>query len=418
MSVTSATFDPQPAEPLEPPAIARPSGLAEGPPLTLLELEQMAIAANPTVAEAAARVEALRGKWVQVGLLPNPTLGYMASEMGALGTAGQQGGFVSQQFIRGGKLARSRDVVGWELDQAEQQLAVQQQRVLTDVRIAYYNLAMANRRLSATDEIVRLNGEAVDASRSLMNAGEISQIQLIQAELEAERGQILHSNAAAQRTAAQRHLQIVVGMPASPLPEVDAVVGEPNELHWDDALQQVFAQSPEMAAAFTNLERARAAVDLAYAEAQTDLSVQLSLQRDAVDGDTLTGIQAGLPIPIFNRNQGGIQQAYGDLVAAERAVQGLELQLADRLTVAFRRYQQAREQVRRYAGQMLFKAQEGLDLVTAGYRAGEIDYLTFLTSQRTYFQTQLAYIDALEQLWVATAEIEGLLLSGSLRAGM
>jgi len=52
--------------------------------------------------------------------------------------------------------------------------------------------------------------------------------------------------------------------------------------------------------------------------------------------------------------------------------------------------------------------------VTEGYRLGEFGYLTFLTAQRTYFQTNLSYLTSLVELRRSEAIIQGLLLSGSL----
>ena len=56
-----------------------------------------------------------------------------------------------------------------------------------------------------------------------------------------------------------------------------------------------------------------------------------------------------------------------------------------------------------------------MQLVTQGYKAGEAGYLDVLTAQRTLFQTNLQYLDALETFWDAGQQIEGLLLDGSLR---
>jgi cobalt-zinc-cadmium efflux system outer membrane protein len=58
-----------------------------------------------------------------------------------------------------------------------------------------------------------------------------------------------------------------------------------------------------------------------------------------------------------------------------------------------------------------------LDIVRANYRAGEISYIDLLTAQRTFAQTNLAYIEALGELWSAVVEIDGLLLKDSLSAG-
>jgi cobalt-zinc-cadmium efflux system outer membrane protein len=59
--------------------------------LTLEELERLALANNPTLAQAQARIQAARGNWVQVEIKPNPVIGYAANEIGNEGEAGQQG---------------------------------------------------------------------------------------------------------------------------------------------------------------------------------------------------------------------------------------------------------------------------------------------------------------------------------------
>ncbi|MCL4202635.1 MAG: TolC family protein [Pirellulaceae bacterium] len=63
---------------------------------------------------------------------------------------------------------------------------------------------------------------------------------------------------------------------------------------------------------------------------------------------------------------------------------------------------------------MLPDAKETLDLVTVGYQQGEFSYVNLLTVQRTYFQSNLAYLDSLLELKSARVQIEGLLLSDSL----
>ena len=72
--------------------------------LTLETLEGLALANNPALAKAEAQVRAIRGKWLQSGLYPNPVLGYSGDEMGDSGTAGKQGAFVTQEIVTAGKL--------------------------------------------------------------------------------------------------------------------------------------------------------------------------------------------------------------------------------------------------------------------------------------------------------------------------
>jgi cobalt-zinc-cadmium efflux system outer membrane protein len=147
------------------------------------------------------------------------------------------------------------------------------------------------------------------------------------------------------------------------------------------------------------------------------LNTQVSVQRDNATGDTIAGVQLQLPIPIFDRNQGGIRQAQANVSAAARAVDRLTLDLQTRLAAAFQRYNSAQNQVRRYTepGGILSNAERTLELIRAGYRAEEFSVLDLLNAQTTFSQANLSYLNSLDALWNATLEIRGLLLKDSLK---
>jgi outer membrane protein TolC len=106
--------------------------------LSLVDLEQLALQGNPTLAQAAAAVEASRGKALQAGLYPNPTVGYAAEQIGIAGTAGElQGGFVQQTIVTAGKLRLSRAKYNQEAYEAELMATAQQYRVLNGVRMRF-----------------------------------------------------------------------------------------------------------------------------------------------------------------------------------------------------------------------------------------------------------------------------------------
>ena len=146
--------------------------------------------------------------------------------------------------------------------------------------------------------------------------------------------------------------------------------------------------------------------------------MQAIIQSDNGTGSSNANLQVSMPIPWLNRNQGGIRQAQAELVAAERAIGRLELSLKRRLAGVYQRYASARNQVQDYSKPegILANSQATLEFVRKGYQAGEIGYLDLLTAQRTYSQTNLAYIEALGELWAAALEIEGLLLKDSLES--
>jgi cobalt-zinc-cadmium efflux system outer membrane protein len=383
--------------------------------LTLSDLEHTALRNNPTLAQARARVQAARGVWQQVGLYPNPVAGYSAEEMGDDGTAGKQGAFVGQEFVTGGKRQLSRAVAGQEVARLEQEWAAQQFRVLTDVRTTFYDALVAQRTVELADRLVKVADEGLRAAEALLKAKEASRVDLLQARVEANTARILLEDAQNRHQGAWRRLAAVVGMPdMAPGPLAGNVEDVGLPLRWEDALSRVLSESPELAAAAARVRAARWATERARVEWVPNVEVEAAVHHDNATGDDVVGTRVALPLPLFNRNQGNIVAADARLVAAQRGLERVRLSLQNRLAEVFRRYANAGQQVEKYRGTILPDAKETLDLMTAGYRQGEFSYLNLLTAQRTYFQSNLAYLESLLELKSARAQIEGLLLTGSL----
>ena len=110
-------------------------------------------------------------------------------------------------------------------------------------------------------------------------------------------------------------------------------------------------------------------------------------------------------------------QSDAELIAAENDARRIQLELQNRLAIAFRRYANARQQVARYQNEILPNAKQSIALVTQGFGAGQLGFLPLLTSQRTYVRANLMYLDALSELRQASTLIDGQLLSDSVQAG-
>lgn len=385
--------------------------------MTLADLEAMAERCNPTLVQASARVQAARGQYVQVGLYPNPVIGYQGSEMGNEGRAGQQGGFIGQEVVTAGKLRLNRDVASQEIRQAEYAWQAQRFRVLTDVRRGFYEVLVAQRALELTEQLVRIGDQGVKAAEELRKAKEVARTDVLQARIEADSAKILLERARNRYTGAWRSLAAVVGDPAlQPIPLAGGLQDGMVQLTWEDTVNRLLSTSPQLAGAQAGVARAQAALSRECAGRIPNVDLQAGVQYDNATEDTIASVQVGVPIPIYNRNQGNIRRAQAELTAAQYEVGRVQLALQQRLAAVFEQYATARQQVERYTSDILPNAQESLNLVSAGYRQGEFSYLVLLTAQRTYFQTNLAYLDALRDLRTSAAAIEGNLLTDSLQA--
>lgn len=409
-----ATADVQPPQAESLPSMPRP--LLPTADLSLSQLEGIALQNNPAVKEAAARVDAARGNWVQVGLPPNPVLGYSGQQLGSNG-AEQVGVYLEQEVITGKKLGLSRQAAAWEIQRMESQLEAVRLRVLTDVRINYYEVLIAQRRRAVSEDLVRISERALEAADALFRAQEVSQADPLRARIDADTARIVLQNAVNQQAQAWRALAAVLGTPQMPLQRLAGELKPQDlDLSWEMELRRVLSDSPEIAAALANVQEAQWAIERAYAAVIPDIDIQAVIQDDRSTGSSNGNLQVTLPLPLWNRNQGGIRRAQAEAASAAQAVDRLALDLQARLASAFQRYASARNQVLQYSreGGILDNAQRSVDLVRTGYTAGEFGLVDLLTAQRTYFQTNLAYLDSLREFWIAMMEIRGLLLRGSL----
>lgn len=189
-------------------------------------------------------------------------------------------------------------------------------------------------------------------------------------------------------------------------------------LGWDEQLNRLQTQSPEVALAMAEVERARLALSRACVEPVPNINTQISVQYDNATEDTIAGVQIGIPLPIWNRNQGGIRQAQAEVSEALRNVDRVELDLQSRLSNAFRDYSDAHMTAQAYANDILPRSSQTLELVRSAFDQGEIGYLELLAAQKTFSQTNLDYLDALDLLWKSYVQIDGLLLEGSLESSL
>ncbi len=178
----------------------------------------MALANNPTLAQAKAGVRAAAGRTRQAGLWPNPTIGYMGDEIrgGSFG-GGQQGVFVQQNVILGGKLGLDRKVHAAEGDQADAEAEEQRLRVENGVRIAFYQSLAAQEMVEVRAKLSALAQDAVETTRQLFNVGQADQPDVLQAQVEADQAELAVITEQQEQLRAWRVLAAVVGQPELPL---------------------------------------------------------------------------------------------------------------------------------------------------------------------------------------------------------
>lgn len=382
--------------------------------LTLDQIEAMALASHPAVAEARAQVNVARGQYVQAGLPFNPQLQYQSQEIGNEGASGLHSVSVYQQIVTANKLDLAQQVQSQEIQRESARLRVAQLQVLTRVRAAFAQTLVAQQRAALTNRIVQLAEKSVDSVEALVEAQEVSRVALLQSRVEAEQARITAENAQTRYLASRRTLAASAGISPRSIGALAGEISEQGKLPetpWESLIEEISRTSPEIAAAGSELQRARWALQLACAQVTPNVTGQLGVGYDAGTDDTFAVVGVTVPLPIRNRNQGNIRSARAEIQAAAAAIERTQLSLDRRLAAAVGRYQVARQRYERLQESVIPDAEETFELSQRAFEAGETDYLQLLTAQRTLFNTRLTMLDALSDAKTALAEIEGLLVT-------
>jgi cobalt-zinc-cadmium efflux system outer membrane protein len=395
-------------------------------PVTLQELEQLALQNNPTTTAAAAGIESARGRTRQAGAWPNPVIGYSGEEIktGDLDKRGEHGFFVEQTIPLGGKLRLSRDVFQKTIERAEAVRDLQRLRILSSVRQTFYAVLLTERRIEVQERLAALASEAVGVTAQLFNVGAADRPDYLEIDIESRRLQLQLNRSKNELFASRARLAALTGVrevAARPLAGgIDAAI---PELERDQVVRSLLEQSPEMRAARSELERTRAVTARARRETYPDLFLRGGSSYNREEGED-TGraigwegtLEAGISVPLFNRNTGGIAAARADETRAQAELTRLELALQSRASSQFASYLTALRASEAYRSEILPRAEEAYRLYLSRYREMAAAYPQVLVAQRTLFEMSNEYLESLDEAWQAALQLQGYLAGDGLDA--
>ena len=133
---------------------------------------------------------------------------------GGLQRSGEQGGFIQQDIVLGGKLGAAQRVFEQQRQQAEAEREEQGLRVQNAVALAYYQALGAQESVAIRKNLVKLAQDAVTTARQLFNVGQADEPDVLQAQVEAGQEEIALISAQQRQQMLWRSLAAVIGQPS------------------------------------------------------------------------------------------------------------------------------------------------------------------------------------------------------------
>ena len=378
-------------------------------PRTLAEFEALAERSHPKLREAAAAVEASRGKAVQARLYPNPVMAGFSPQIA--GDQSQWSGTVAQDLVTAGKLRLAQQAALREVQKAEYELVRARYDVLAQVRQNFYALLVSQRRLEIYRLLLDIAKRSYEIGAQLAEAGEGTKADVLFWSIERDRAEVRLINATVYIETGRRQLATAIGLPRADVGTIDGDLFQRLPNYDLKQLQEAVVRANALPrAAEADVARAQWALERSVVQPIPNINVMGGYQRQvgipAMDQGL---VQVMLAVPLFDRNQGNIRSARADIASSRAVLRNTELDLATQAAQVIAGYRTSQRLVAWYERSILPKARETLELTQRLYARGEVTFLSLLQAQRILTETELAFVESQADRWNGAVTIASLL---------
>lgn len=387
--------------------------------LTLEQTIAEVLERNPDLAVERREIDIAKGARRQAGIYPfNPELegeGGAGRARDRLDASVRRGvdaasvGVSQTIWLKGQRGFRVRSAEAGLL-RAQSLVQDAERQVVADTLKTYGDLLVSQERLNLAQKILGVVRQLRDAARKLFDAGDVPELDAFRADVEVQNAENRVVSEERAIATAQRELALLLGRPVEqPLRAVAATAVLPGPRGDLDALRgQAVARRPDLTATLAAVRAAGAELDLVRAERlfpelKVGLKYEESREFDSVNQRGL--LTFSVPLPLFNRRDGDLDQARGEVAKLEARVALTRRRIEKEISTAVTQVDASRRIVEQYVHGILPQQERNYRLLADGYAIGQIRITDVFVGQQAFIASREAYLDAVGALNAATAEL-------------
>lgn len=382
-------------------------------PLTLQQALQRALGANARLFMADREIAMAEGRRLQAGVIPNPQASFEVDN--ALGSGDYRGLRsaettlqLSQLIELGGKRNARVAAASADYDSVRWQRAAVRLEILSETASAYISILGAQRRVqflqrqvTALDRLSPLLQARVDAGAS--SPADVARTQVA---IDLARIDLIRSKTAL--ASARRDLAALMGLTAPDFADLTGDLGRVARPPAFQSILQAIESSPQLVR--WTAVRAQKDAELLSARLKAIPDVQASIgwrhYRDTRDNAVRFGVS--VPIPVWDRNKGAIQEAQEAAAKTEAERTVAKLALTSTVGKAYDTLTGALQEIDLLRRSVLPNARMAVQVVENGYALGRFTLLDLLDVYKSVAEAEGRELDALVSFHTAIATIEGL----------
>lgn len=382
--------------------------------LSLSQAISLSIEHNPKLQSFAWDAQGALARIRQARIWPNPELEY---EMENFGGTGKFSGSayaettvsLAQNLPIGGDIKHRRVLAELESQLADWDYHAARLDVIVDVTQRFVVALAADRKLELAKQELNLAKATEMLTQNRVDTGDASPVELTRVVVPVVTAELGLARAERTRDAAYRRLSLSWGDREVLFIEVAGDLDSVSPPPSPESLIQHVSDNPDVARWAVEISTRITEQRLAKAQAIPNLTGRIGLKRDRESGDEALVVGLSLPLPLFDRGQEQIKSARSGEASARSRQRAAELRVEGLLSEAYASLANAYDETIAIRDRALPAADRAYRGTQLAFKEGKLPFLDVLDAQRTLFELQERYVQALEDYHLGVAFIESII---------
>src|SRR5581483_1393619 len=389
------------------PPVATPSRLS-------LEMAtEIMMASNPTLLRERQNIAVARGSLVGAQKRPNPEF-QLSSESYPLFES-NPGPFInnsetilefSQTIETAGKRRKRTAVAMQDVQVSESSVQDIIRQLKLELKTRYFAVSLAKAQYELAQQVLADYDGVVKVNEARYKQGEVSGFEF--SRLQTERLRFLNDVIDAELQLKKSKASLLELLGAYPgmtdFDVTDALRAAPLAVSVEDMQQQALQARADLIAQRQRVERGSRELTFEKSQAVPNVTPAFGYKRTFNQNTVAFGVN--IPLPLFNRNQGGIAQASAQLEQQRYEQTRVELGVRRDVQQAVNAVEAQNRRVEALEMTYVSSAQRARDIAESSYKLGALELIGFLDVQRAYREALRTYNQALFDQRAAVAQLE------------
>ena len=313
-----------------------------------------------------------------------------------------------QIFELGGKRGKRIALAREEQAATELDISVLSRQIRQRTRQAFYAVIASREQTAQAKAALDLATRIRDIVQQRFDAGDVAQIEVIQADVELARTTTDYETAAQTEKIADAQLAALLNLPVT---EAANVQGRLSDLPKVESLQvandAAMRSNTDLQRATEEVQLEQRRLELAKAQRVPNLDIQAGADLNSPHEFSVGPRgQIAISVPLFYHGQGEVAQSTTRLEFLRLSLQALRTTASAEVAAAFYDYVAKAHQAQQYEQKIVPQSVRLQEMAEDSYRSGKSSLLILIDAQRKLNETRQTYLDSLLAVQSSFATLE------------